>query len=261
MKPRIIKDLPFSDYVQLDGINASKLKNVITCKTLCHANYENTKAYESSVKLGGHFETGQLLHTMLLEPDKLDQFVIFDRQLRKNEDKEAFAEIVSSGKTPIKSEQQYKANRMAKAVSAKPDWQVGSPELTLQWVDEETGLLCKCRIDNLTDDIIWDLKTEDPKKIQTIDRSMLVYGYHIQAAHYQAGVKAAFGKELPFKFMFAESDEPFQAVHYELDDMSMEVGRRERMKALLAFKESNWPGYQDGFISLPEWKLNEYFGV
>lgn len=258
---KITEGMSFADYVKLPGINATKLKNVISCKTLAHAKYENSKPYDLSVKLGGHFETGQLLHTMLLEPDKLNQYEIFDRQLRKNEDKQAFADLVAKGITPVKTSQWDKAKKMSHAVMKKYDWQTGTPEVVLQWIDEETGVPCKCRLDNLTDDVIWDLKTEDPKKIQTIEKSIVNYGYHIQAAHYQAGVKAVLGKELPFKFMFAESDEPFLAFHCQLDDMSMEVGRRERLKALEVFKINKWDGYADGYISLPEWKLNEYFEV
>jgi len=73
-------------------------------------------------------------------------------------------------------------------------------ELVVVWIDELTGIKCKAKIDQVTDNYVWDWKTtnSDP---DGFGYSIGAFMYHVQAAHYLIGAKAcSLGPE---KFRFA----------------------------------------------------------
>lgn len=70
----------------------------------------------------------------------------------------------------------------------------GYPEVSIFWIDQETGVPCKSRLDFLKPKAIVDLKTFDPRGIQidrAIARAFATYKYNIQSAVYLIGAEQA----------------------------------------------------------------------
>jgi hypothetical protein len=112
----------------------------------------------------------------------------------------------------------------------------GASEVSLFWIDPETGLPCKCRIDRLGIDAIYDYKTISLRRGKRMyDQCLYAIKqekYDLQAANYTLGLVytiqsilngtgAVYGDhdpkfleammrtpEKPFKFVFQQSDRP-----------------------------------------------------
>ena len=72
----------------------------------------------------------------------------------------------------------------------------GAPEVSVFWVDGETGVPCKCRFDYLKPRAIVDLKSFEARGLQldkAIARAVALYKYNIQAALYLRGAEEARG--------------------------------------------------------------------
>lgn len=140
----------------------------------------------------------------------------------------------------------------------------GEAELSMFWEDSETGVLCKCRPDfmNYKQNVIVDVKSTEDASPAAFMRSVVNYGYHVQAAWYLDGVKAATGTA-PKAFIFAafEKSRPHATAFYYADPEMIEIGRklyRERLAVYAQCLASNlWPGYPETLqaISLPVWAL------
>lgn len=140
----------------------------------------------------------------------------------------------------------------------------GEPELSVFWRDAETGVLCKCRPDymNYKANVIVDVKSTEDASPEGFRRSIVKYGYHVQAAWYLDGFKAATGTA-PKAFVFAafEKKRPYATAFYVADADMIELGRilyRERLNVFAeCLKRNLWPGYpqQVQAISLPAWVL------
>lgn len=140
----------------------------------------------------------------------------------------------------------------------------GIAEMSGFWVDEATGVLCKCRPDWLVVDdtgaivAILDLKTTRDASASAFSWSIAKYGYDVQAAFYTDGLRKIIGRELPFYFLAVESASPHAVALYRADDEMLEVGRK-KYRAGLEIKQwcdetGEWPGYQmdeSEDISLP----------
>lgn len=142
----------------------------------------------------------------------------------------------------------------------------GEAETSVYWQDEETGVLCKCRPDwmNYQANVIVDVKSAEDASPAAFQRSISNYEYHVQAAWYLDGVKAATG-HAPKAFIFAvfEKSRPHASAFYYADQDMLEIGRkiyRERLAIYAQCLASNrWPGYPDLLqaISLPVWALKQ----
>jgi hypothetical protein len=72
----------------------------------------------------------------------------------------------------------------------------GAPEVSVFWVDAETGVPCKCRLDYIKPRAIVDLKSFEPRGLpldKAIARAVALYKYNIQAAFYLRGAEEARG--------------------------------------------------------------------
>lgn len=195
-------------------------------------------------------------------------------------------------KIVITAEELARAQAMADAVMSHPvagkllSPKAGVAELSCYWLDEETGVLCRCRPDFWRDDgIVVDLKTTADASLEAFQRSVNDWRYHVQQAFYEDGIKAA-AKQAPeqraddptglvmadgwerpmpkaFLFVAVENDAPHAVAVYRVETESVEIGRREYRADLTAYAESlrtdKWPGYSDRIepIGLPAWRLRQ----
>ncbi|RKT35311.1 SAP domain-containing protein [Roseovarius halotolerans] len=150
----------------------------------------------------------------------------------------------------------------------------GKAELSAYWIDEETGLLCRCRPDWWVGDVVFDLKTTDDAREHSFERSIEKFRYYVQAPFYLDGLRKAIeqgdeplpeGLEVPRHFVFGaiEKKAPYLTAVYVLEPESMEIGRREIREDLSALADAigrdDWPGYSRDIkpIGLPAWRLRQ----
>lgn len=220
-------------------------------------------------------EFGNILHTMVLEPDKFYERYAVAPEGMDRRGTNAWKELVSvnHGKTVIKFVEFERAKKMAEVARLHGRSQLldGLKELSFFWKDPTTGILCKCRPDNLTSKgVIVDYKTAEtvfPKREWS--RQLGNYGYHIQAAFQLDGVLHAMEQ---VNHTFAEGMKPGKVVHYAQEkdganlvkpwlvaEGTIHLGRR-KYKELLGIIKSceesgTWPGYPEKIeeVSAPDY--------
>ena len=143
----------------------------------------------------------------------------------------------------------------------------GHNELSGFVADPETGVICRHRFDKLTKSgIAIDLKTTLDGRNDAFSRSIQSYGYHIQNAFYYDQYELITGNQLTnFLFIVVESESPYAAKLYRLDNESIEIGRsiyREALNKYAKCRESGiWDSYESNGIediSIPSWAINQY---
>jgi hypothetical protein len=154
------------------------------------------------------------------------------------------------------------AHRSANLLLTEP----GEVELSLVWMDFETGLLCKARPDRHVPDlgpgIIADLKSTKDASKRGFERAIDMYGYHLQAAHYLTGAQACGLRAGAFAFIPFEKEAPFAVGTYRIVQAALDAGAatlRPLMQLYKQCKESgHWPAYSQDLedITLPDygWK-------
>ena len=141
----------------------------------------------------------------------------------------------------------------------------GKPELSAFWIDDATGLQCRCRPDWTHDHgdgtvTLVDVKTTTDASPEGFAKAVATYGYHRQAWHYSRGFERASGTRVRrFVFAAVSSAYPFVSAAYVLDDET-EMQACEEVGELLALyasceKSGEWPAYGNGahIIGLPVW--------
>jgi exodeoxyribonuclease VIII len=177
----------------------------------------------------------------------------------------------TGGKTIVTHDQYEAAVRQAVSVRALPEigeaLASGKAEVSAFWTDEETGVECRCRPDfvhPVRDDavLLLDVKTFSSAAPNEFRRQVARKRYDVQAALYSDGYSKASGLEvLGFIFLAAETEYPFAANAFMLDEESLEAGRQKYRKNLRTYAEcertNTWPGYSTGIdvIRLPQWAL------
>lgn len=179
----------------------------------------------------------------------------------------------TNGATIITAEQYETAMRQAESVRALPEirdaFSSGKPEVSAFWIDEETGVSCRCRPDfvnqwDATSVALLDLKTFSSAAPDEFRRQVARKRYHVQDAYYTDGYAAASGLDvLAFIFVAVETEWPFAASAMMLDGASREQGRADYQRNLRTYarctETGEWPGYSKEIqlISLPNWAFQD----
>lgn len=122
-------------------------------------------------------------------------------------------------------------------------------EVTVYWIDEDTGLLCKLRADLWSEDLAFagDLKSCFDASPEAFGRAIHSHRYHVQHAHYCEGFRAAGFPLKSFGLLPVEKRAPHVPATYHVDAPSEERGwaiRQRSMRKLAAcVKSGRWPGY------------------
>lgn len=140
----------------------------------------------------------------------------------------------------------------------------GDNEVTLRWVDADTGVECKARPDRWLRAmrVMLDLKSTDDAELSAFMRSVEKYGYHIQHSHYSAGA-AACGEPLDeFLIVAQEKEAPYLARIFRVDTGAEARGFELRERGLQTLKRcietQTWPGYTGiTEITLPAWAMKD----
>lgn len=178
--------------------------------------------------------------------------------------KEWGEEIRARGMTPVKAEDADAVNDMAAEIMGRLAFMnmafpPSRSEMTV--IAEINGVMCRAMIDHAPEDPhlpLFDLKTTTDASPQAVIRSIMTYGYDIQAAHYLETWKAATGEDRQFRFVFVEKDAPHECCVIQLggDSLMMAKKRTARAREMWAHctATDSWPGYPGEVVQvdLPE---------
>lgn len=129
-------------------------------------------------------------------------------------------------------------------------------EVTVRWVDEETGILCKLRADLYAEELQFaaDLKSCLDASREAFSRAVFRHRYHAQHAHYCEGFRAAGAPLRSFFFLPVEKDRPHVPAAYHLDppaeERGWEIRQRSMRKLAHCLKTGEWPGHTRAVESL-----------
>jgi len=217
------------------------------------------------------WEFGSAFHTLILEPNLFDEqyFVMPEKVLLKNvgevlyrEFKKIEEEAAQTTKRVLSQADYQKLIAMRESLFAHSRatglLQKAVYESSYFWQDENTGLMLKSRPDILHSNIYVDLKTCDDASPQAFQKSMALYGNHIQAAMVQDGVHALTGNKLDACInVCVEKTYPHCVGIYIISEAAIEFGKCEYKQILLDLKaamcENAYSDYPIQTIDLPSW--------
>lgn len=267
----LVYDMPFDQYLAIDAVSASTLRAF--ARSPWH--YRNRVEPAPTRQM----LRGTLAHCALLEPAALHQrYTVVPADAPKRPTKaqlaakrpsdesraamewwQAFAEQ-NAGREIVSADDLDITRQQLAAIAREPDlaagFAAGRGEVSVFWIDEETGLYCKARPDwvgAIADGAcdLLDLKSTADESPSGFGRSAARMKYHLQAAHYVDGFQRASGLKVG-RFIFAAvtSAPPVLAVPYVLTDeiaQQADDERRELMERLAWCKrEDQWPAYGQG---------------
>jgi hypothetical protein len=128
------------------------------------------------------------------------------------------------------------------------------------WVDSETNLSCKARLDWLTPNILLDLKSTADLDANRFRSAVARYQYHCQLAFYSMGL-IALGYARPVKLLAVEKTPPYDVGVFDITEDMLAVGEdqvRHLLRQLIeCLRKDEWPGRfpEEAELWLPSWAL------
>lgn len=187
---------------------------------------------------------GSAVHAAILEPNRYSLLVAIseDRERRSNADKAWWSEFeaANAGKTILTPSEADTAELMTTAALCTNEtaqklltW-AGHREQRIDWVDQPTGLRCKCKPDLLTENgMVIDLKTAGNPDPSRFAWACNEYGYHRQAAFYLDGIEAALGAaDRKMLFVVVGNEPPYDVATYWMQPDAIELGRKQNREWL-----------------------------
>jgi len=238
---RIYYDLPAEVYHHplCPGISASKL-------SLIHKSYAYYKYKTEHPERSPALDFGCALHDAILLPEVFESTYVkaIDCDRRTKVGKEKFDEFckTAADKIIIPKDDYTKIIAMrdrVMSVEACRRMLKGRAEVSMFWIDEETGIQCKGRMDLYRDDsIILDLKTTQNASKKAFSKSIVDYGYDRAGAFYLDGITKITGRPHGvFAYIAIEKEPPFELGLYILGQRSIDNGRALYKKDLQKYIE------------------------
>lgn len=263
-KPCLVIGMPNSEYHAHPGISNSGLAEV----NQSPSHYKHKRPKEPTRAM----EIGTAIHAAVLEPEryKSEYILLPEVKARTATEYKSAVKIHGSERVLVMQEIEnvegmYNAARSNTYVNSRIS-EDGHNELSVFAFDPETGVLCKCRFDYLSNSLrAIDLKKTQDARTDAFSRSIYNYRYHVQSAFYSDVFYWATGKTLEsFEFLAIEEKAPHGMKLYELDADSFQIGREQYRVDLNTYAEclenNNWPIYdcsETEEISLPGWAFNK----
>lgn len=210
---------------------------------------------------------GSAIHAALLEPNKFIESAICEPDFSGKGSVAARAEwhLENHGKLILKGEQYDQIKGILKAVSvhaiAHKFITAGAAEESLFWRDPNSQVICKARPDFIREGhILVDIKTTEDTSYKAFQKSIVKYGYHVQAALYLDGASEVLGQKFDeFIIVAIEKKAPYAINCFMLDDSAIMEGRALYFHALSilaeCFKTKKFPAYAEAIksIMIPTW--------
>lgn len=284
--PGVYPGVPMSRYHRWPGASNSRLSKL-------RQSPAHLKAYLDQPTDAAHFALGRATHSAILEPDDFaSNYVSAGRcSAIKKSDKlqcDNAGSIYAGGEwfcgthgkgigtfatATVLPPADYKATiGMRDSVLAHPKASrllsgKGEAELSAVWVDAESGVQCKARLDRYSPLIaggaIVDIKTTEDASPRAFESSIYKWGYHRQAAFYLAAARATGLAAEHFVVVAVEKKPPFAVALYRITEGAIAAGE-EQLKPLLAtygrcVETNTWPGYSENIedIAIPAYAWNQ----
>ena len=266
----IFPDVPFRDYLALPGAHFTSLahmaKSPLHYRRACDRERDDTPA----------LRLGRLTHALILTPELPPDVALFDGKVRRGQYWNAFRdEHEAAGRLVVRDGELDAAKRMRDAVYsnrvARDLLGDGRGEVTVTWEEPIEpparwdgtmvhGVRCRARLDWLGSRGVVELKTTRHTTLHSWAREVAARSYHVQHAHYRAGVVANGVEPGENWWVVIESSEPHDVVTYRLRQSDLEAGERVRQGWLQRVVEceasGRWPGV--GGDEAIEFQLPEY---
>jgi hypothetical protein len=276
-KPGIYEDVPFDEYCCWEAVNNSSLGPALKSTKHYLAHLATEREPTDALRFGSMAHNGVLEPTAILDryvlvPDNFgDDIRNADGSAPKNlratkayKQKIAEFEAAHMGREVIHDRREYE--RLVGLVSAVRDHdravtyltRKGLVECSMIWVDVETGLTCKGRMDHWSPKYgrITDLKTT--RDAADFERSIARFGYDRQAAFYVDGLRSLGYDVAEFAIVAVESEAPFAVRAAPLHEDTLADGRelyRKALRRVAQYRQTlDAPGYDDpDFWRKPSW--------
>lgn len=207
---------------------------------------------------------GSAIHCGILEPERFgERFAVFDGTRRGKEWDLWRAE--HPGVESLKPDEMEQVHRCVDAVRlhkvASGILKGCRTEETTSWVDPDTRVACKGRLDAICAAYVCDLKTSRDVAPRAFERHSASYLYHGQLAWYHDGATVCGkipGDVMPY-VVTAQTSEPYDVAAYQLTPETLVAGRtlyRGLLNRLVQCMEADWwPGVAPDLepLMLPRW--------
>jgi exodeoxyribonuclease VIII len=277
VKPGIYHDIPIEQY-HADPSTVSKSGLDLIARTPLHYWAAHLDPDRPEREDTPAFVEGRAVHALALEGREVfdRQFAVAPRVDRRTkagkEDWQAWADAHASH-TILTAAQSERVEAMHAGLQRHEGARRylgadGDAEVSIYWTDEATGVACRCRPDKIvpipgTDEVVLvDLKTtRDGLDDETISRTLARYRYHVQAAWYVDGARAAGLAVRAFALVFIEKSRPHGARVVTMCEDSITCGRvlyRENLETYAeCLASGQWPGYSTATetVSIPSWEM------
>lgn len=248
----ISSEISFDQYKQIDAVNASFIKRFAKCPAEAHLPMETTR----------NMVIGSAVHALALEGEEsfLSQYTVAPNVDKRTKDgKATWAEFqeANQGKELLTADEMMIVNGCVKSLKAHPlasrmlRESEGQPEVTLQWIDEATGLDMKSRLDRLPlpdKRTIIDIKTTSDASLHGFTRQIVNMLYDLQAAVYTNGAKACGIDVDSFVFIAVQNSAPFQVSVVAISDEWMSWAQSDVDRQLGLIKQCKvrgiWPAHE-----------------
>jgi exodeoxyribonuclease VIII len=196
---------------------------------------------------------GKAFHTMVLEPNKLDDTIaVFEGKTRRGKVWDDFS-MEHSDKVIISSSEWDTLTSMYNVIlknnAATEFLSQSQKECVNIWQEGLTNLKCKgkadCVIDTGSGKILIDIKTTADASLDVFRRSCWKYGYDRQAAWYLDGFNAT-----EFWFIVIEKTAPYRIGIYKAGDELITEGRKKNRRLVDMYHE---------YFVTKELNINDYY--
>lgn len=244
-----VENLPFEEYAAVDALNGSALVHLRRSPMYFKFLWENPQPPTEAMILG------TATHQLILEPNRVGDFAVWgtlpEEKVRRGEVWENFKRLNQGAVIVTKSERDRMVGvsvAVAKSVpAAKYTRAEGQTELSMFWIDSQTKMRMKGRIDKLMGKghVIVDIKTTRDCRPWKFGTQAYTLGYHIKAAMYSSGYRALTGHAPSFKFIAVESKAPYECAVYHASTDLMIQGQIDLQALLIklmdCYESQEWP--------------------
>lgn len=260
IQPGIYGDIPEDLYHSGPGVSNSTLKRLAEAPIKAITQRDETPA----------LRFGTLTHLAILQPELLADRYHVVKLARLNPKDGAYkeAKAIAGDRELVRQPDWDDAMRISEAVRRNPTArEILSAGLLVEqsgyWVDPETGLLCRSRMDILRPDmgVIADLKSAADASYDGFAKAVANNHYDWQAAHYLEGIAEAPNGFVANAFLFiaVEKEAPYCVGIYELEPEDIVIASEKVHAQLRRYAEcarlNEWPGYPANVqrLQLPAW--------
>jgi len=254
---------------------SASVAHILCTQSPAHARAAHPKLNPQHVRQDEQrFDVGTAAHALLLEGREAVQ-VVDAADWRTKEAKLLRDDAREQNRIPLLAAQWADVQAMCESVReqlagiecAPPLFVDGKPEQPISWEDDY-GVMCRALVDWLHDDFtaIDDLKTtaRSANPEGWTRTTMLSIGADIQACFYTRGIEKITGVRPEFRFVIAETSEPFAVSVVSPGPEMMALAEKKVAYALRVWaqclRNGVWPAYpaRVAYAELPGWEESRW---